>query len=359
MRHTLSPRRSPRGFTLVELLVVIAIIGTLVALLLPAVQAARESARNNTCKNNMRQLGLALTNFDSTRNHLPGYVNDIEDVRSQKDSRGQYGTARQASWIVMLFPYMEQPAVWDNWNNFNNPAASIPELEVLQCPSSPPEVPGFPWCAYVGNSGQMSGDPTRPDIFENAANGVFVDRSVNMNAISSGAADGREIGSNNKPNKPPQVSISYMANDGASNTVMVSERLNNFYWTYTDNSNQPTQFSQDKNTALKDDGRWFGFQWSNQPVSACPEGYQKINGIPADVPPPLNMTDLTDCNAYPSSNHPGGVNTSFGDGRVTFMLDTVDPTVYGQIMTTNARRSYFAPGGVRDAKLPPVSSSDF
>ncbi|MCO6043079.1 DUF1559 domain-containing protein [Aeoliella sp. ICT_H6.2] len=363
MRHSLAGRRIPRGFTLVELLVVIAIIGTLVALLLPAVGAAREAARNNTCKNNMRQLGLALTTFDSTRGYLPGYINDIEDVRSSKDSNQQYTTARQASWIVMLFPYMDQPALWDNWSSFSGSAAgNTPELEVLQCPSNPPEIPGFPWCSYVGNSGQMSTDPSRNTVYENPANGVFVDRSVNLNAIPSGAKDGRE------DSKPPQVSINYMSNDGASNTVMVSERLDSFYWAYVDSGNQPTMISQNKNSVLADNGLWFGFMWSNQATTAgtadpenssCLPTYQKINGIPADLLPPRNMTELTDCYAYPSSNHSGGVNMSFGDARVTFVVETIDPVVYGQLMTTNSRRSDYAPNGVRDAKLPPVSADQF
>ena len=73
-------RHARRGFTLVELLVVIAIIGTLVALLLPAVQAARETARGNTCRNNMKQLQLALTNMDSTLKRLPGYATALGEV---------------------------------------------------------------------------------------------------------------------------------------------------------------------------------------------------------------------------------------------------------------------------------------
>ena len=71
-----------RGFTLVELLVVIAIIGTLVALLLPAVQSARETARGNTCRNNLKQLMTALTLMDTTQKKLPGYINEVSDPAS-------------------------------------------------------------------------------------------------------------------------------------------------------------------------------------------------------------------------------------------------------------------------------------
>src|SRR4051812_33920026 len=101
-----------RGFTLVELLVVIAIIGTLVALLLPAVQSAREAARNNTCKNNIKQLTLAMMQYDTQLQKLPGYVNDIIDATAPNKDKG-----RRASWIVMALPYMENTPLWDRWSS--------------------------------------------------------------------------------------------------------------------------------------------------------------------------------------------------------------------------------------------------
>ena len=94
--------RSPRGFTLVELLVVIAIIGVLVALLLPAVQAAREAARRSSCGNNLKQLGLALHNFHDTYGNLPpGLVND---------------DCNTIGWGVMILPFMEQKPMYDQIN---------------------------------------------------------------------------------------------------------------------------------------------------------------------------------------------------------------------------------------------------
>src|SRR5262245_56744666 len=103
-------RTSTRNaFTLVELLVVIAIIGTLVALLLPAVQAAREAARRNTCSNNLKQLATALTMREGSTKDLPGYINVL----------GIKGTPNQvrASWVITTFPYLEQQQLFDQWNN--------------------------------------------------------------------------------------------------------------------------------------------------------------------------------------------------------------------------------------------------
>ncbi len=98
-----------RGFTLVELLVVIAIIGVLVALLLPAVQAAREAARRNSCSNNLKQMGLAVHNFEATYRHLPH--------SGQCDSTGSQTTTYMIhSTATMLLPYIEQAAVYQMFN---------------------------------------------------------------------------------------------------------------------------------------------------------------------------------------------------------------------------------------------------
>ena len=104
-------RKSPqRGFTLVELLVVIAIIGVLVALLLPAVQAAREAARRAQCTNNMKQIGLASLNFESAKGNFPSAGGNVEQFFNNDEP--QYGY-ENGGWMYQILPYMELQNLYD------------------------------------------------------------------------------------------------------------------------------------------------------------------------------------------------------------------------------------------------------
>src|SRR5688572_25384501 len=122
-------KRNRSAFTLVELLVVIAIIGVLVALLLPAVQAAREAARRMQCSNNLKQLALALHNYEGTYKTFPPAGID----------------SNQMSWVVMLLPFIEQQPLFGNfnftqgsWNAFNRIAVvQGVKIQGLRCPSAP------------------------------------------------------------------------------------------------------------------------------------------------------------------------------------------------------------------------------
>ncbi|HTN75701.1 MAG TPA: DUF1559 domain-containing protein, partial [Pirellulaceae bacterium] len=136
MPPAITGRRS-RAFTLVELLVVIAIIGVLVALLLPAVQAAREAARRMQCTNNLKQIGLAILNYENTHKSLP------PGGLMQKSGFGH-------SWWVRILPYVEQNAVYEKfdqnapdsgWLGFEMPKANRELLctsyfPFMYCPSS-------------------------------------------------------------------------------------------------------------------------------------------------------------------------------------------------------------------------------
>jgi len=154
-------RKKRIGFTLVELLVVIAIIGILVALLLPAIQAAREAARRTECVNNLKQIGLGLHNYhDTYRTYPPSGIlyGDPKTVPHQ--------VPYHHTWLLMLLPFLEQGALYEDvnkelpiWNDgTGNPQAIVAEqLDALQCPSDDvlelSQTRNMAYTNYVGSEG--------------------------------------------------------------------------------------------------------------------------------------------------------------------------------------------------------------
>ncbi|MCB9954125.1 MAG: DUF1559 domain-containing protein [Planctomycetaceae bacterium] len=146
-----------RAFTLIELLVVIAIIAVLIALLLPAVQQAREAARRSQCKNNLKQIGLALANYESSHRVFPPGV------------LGNSGSTQQNqllhTWMAMILPEVEQANLQGKYDfnvRFSDPInapAVVQPLPVFQCPSAvtPPEDLNFALSNYAGNAGTRAG----------------------------------------------------------------------------------------------------------------------------------------------------------------------------------------------------------
>lgn len=142
MSHDLMNCRVPRGFTLVELLVVIAIIGVLVALLLPAIQAAREAARRTQCQNQMRQLGIALQNHHDVRKRLPA-----GEFWYNKDTTGATFNVSGWGWLPRILPYIEQTQLYDQAHFDKHPTQNAlgvfnrtvirTDVPGLLCPSNP------------------------------------------------------------------------------------------------------------------------------------------------------------------------------------------------------------------------------
>ncbi len=219
-------RRRP-GFTLVELLVVIAIIGVLVALLLPAVQAAREAARRSQCSNNMKQLGLAAHNFaDTNSSRLPPFVQIYNPpavpASGQTDALSAYRTPGFGpNWVVLMLPFFEQKALYEsNAAGINNflPSAGVDKawrsvrtvkLKTMLCPTDLNSVKPF---------SLNDGDWARGNY---AANGgpFWLSSTVDSSAANVTAARGGGCFGINKSPTLQEISNA----DGTANTIMLHE----------------------------------------------------------------------------------------------------------------------------------------
>jgi prepilin-type N-terminal cleavage/methylation domain-containing protein/prepilin-type processing-associated H-X9-DG protein len=152
--------KAARGFTLIELLVVIAIIAVLIALLLPAVQAAREAARRAQCTNNLKQLGLATLNYESSTSIFPPGGVTLVSGYSNAGNWGNQAGNNGVSWVALILPYMEQNTVYSAINfstGVNNTIQSFAtawytRLAVMSCPSDGDQE-GFRGDASVSGSG--------------------------------------------------------------------------------------------------------------------------------------------------------------------------------------------------------------
>jgi len=283
------------GFTLIELLVVIAIIAVLVALLLPAVQSAREAARRTQCKNNLKQLGLALHNYHTTRNTFPpGYVSTFDS--SGNDLGPGWG------WAAMILPELEQPAIQDGIaftqpiEASTNAPVRVLSLAVNLCPS---DNVVSPWSAVTRDA---LGNPTSTICDVAASNyvGVF--------GVSEPGVDGEGIFFRNSC-----IGIRDIT-DGTGSTMLVGER------------------SQ----------RWCEATWVGAVTNA--EMFPPA-GSPA-VPVTENATGMilghtfegppnapgTECNEF-SSQHPGGAQFLFCDGHVQFISTTIDKILFRALST--------------------------
>jgi hypothetical protein len=260
---------------------------------------------------------------------------------------------------------MEETALWDTWStNFGgNPPA--PAIAALNCPSNVADTPDAPTLAYVGNAGWAFSDSgtngRKGDTHEYGANGIFFDNNKNTNV---GPVDMRE------GHPRIQMSLAQVV-DGTTKTLMLSENLHALFWTYeaVPGAAGNAAYAQNDSSTIKDTKHLFGFVWKNGPgvndrINGDKNYDQPSPGPPDKVNPSNPMLAYSDAAAYetygyPSSNHPGGVNVAFCGGTIRFMGESIDPLIYGQIMTSNARKSSLVRSdGVVDRKLPQPADSD-
>jgi prepilin-type processing-associated H-X9-DG protein len=308
----------------VELLVVIAIIGTLMGLLLPAVQSAREAGRRNTCANNLNQLGKAIVAYDGRTQSLPGWRNP--NVQANLTATQSGTIPPYYSWPVMLLPSLERRDIFDLAVTSAGGALvsnSIGPISMFLCPSSPSASPTEPSIAYAGNAGNW-GRGSRSD-------GVFFDRTAHLNLT------------------PMSTSLDFIGGgDGTSNTLLFSERCG---------PNVPTmpRWDADQQFGLMASGTYANW-YLNAPAQASPifilsgtaTSTKVINSsdtsqsfaVPHPDPASSSGGVVKPFEAFPSSNHPGGVSAVFCDGHNQFLRDTIAPNVFSQLMTSrNANAS--------------------
>lgn len=304
-----------KGFTLVELLVVIAIIGILIALLLPAVQAAREAARRSQCTNNMKQIGLAIHNFHDSFKCVPPM--GTED-RGTEDTHGNWG------WPVLIMPYMEMQSTSDALNirqgNNKNDFWPVRDAAPYNALDEAVTVPAL--LTVMQQPAPMFRCPssTSPDLNEDKPmpymGGAGGQRLATMDYV--GVNDEQGIRRNNPDGifywTRYDTKRSFAAvKDGLSSTLFVGERC----W--------ELQASRIGAAVV------FGYAGNQDGDNeqATKTGFFYVVGAPWM---PINST--TGPNGYEhrvgfASNHPGGVNFLMGDGSVHFISETIDHNTDG------------------------------
>lgn len=357
-----SSRRPARcaGFTLVELLVVIAIIGVLVSLLLPAVQSAREAARRMQCQNNLKQIGLALHMHHDTYGFLPGLAlcgSGPEDYNP--GMQNIWWQFRHTPPSVYLLPYVEQAAIYDQWNihvaGTDNANPGVPggqtnlmlanrQLSVFTCPSMPqPENPVFNcWSSYgwsrgnydihdvrqpgdIGPPGNAYGYTNSDGVFATAWDaGLSPEAAAGM--VAKHAADPTWWNDHSR-NKFKLISIT----DGLSNTLMAGE-LHHIIKGFTSTTINSVNIGS---TAVPstgftawgaDNGDYFCEGTTNVKMNTVVGPYYSRSMIG-------NVSALRDV-IFNSphfsfrSKHPGGAQFLKCDGSVKFIAQTIDMTTY-------------------------------
>ncbi len=306
---------APRGFTLVELLVVIAIIGLLIGLLLPAVQAAREAARRGSCLNNLKQVGIALTQFHDVTGRFPSAYESTPGGANGTPNADTGDAGPGWTCLFQSLPYLEGANLQQSFN------LTVPSWSPLNATAATTVVPMF-LCPSAAN------DTPTYDVLDQSGNKLAAFSRSNYVA-NAGREDVWEITSDAELRKVAdgpfyrnsRLRIADMT-DGLSNTVFFGEQ-----------------------TPFHSDSTWVGIVPGSVTCptelfafAGCDAAAPQINvhsgpgedEFPPVIHPPNNFVGYVD-EMY--AQHPGGCNVLFGDGSVRFVAETSNQLVWAALST--------------------------
>jgi prepilin-type N-terminal cleavage/methylation domain-containing protein/prepilin-type processing-associated H-X9-DG protein len=277
-----------QAFTLIELLVVIAIVGILIALLLPAVQKVREAANKSKCGNNLRQLGLALMNYENSYGAFPP---------------SRVSSPVKRSWTPIALPYIEQDNLKNlykmnvGWNHPDNYGIISENIPLFLCPSVPP-----------GRINPLAPNPPFGFGDYGSVNEVKIE-FYQVNKIP--APEDR----NGVLQKEIAIRIAQVT-DGCSNTIMIGE-----------DAGRPSlwQLGKAQSASTKD-----GWGWADPDCGFSVSG-ATLDGSKIDGPCVINCTNDSEFYSF----HTGGVNVTFADGSVRFIGQSIKIDVLAALCTRN------------------------
>jgi prepilin-type N-terminal cleavage/methylation domain-containing protein len=339
------------GFTLVELLAVIAIIGVLIGLLLPAVQAARESARRSTCTNNLKQWALAMHGHHDAVKFLPYGTNRLNPPGSEVTS----GTSNpaQRTFIVSLWPYLEQSELSNQWNPsepfFRGTAASrlipggLTNRECCQAQAShyfcPSDRPGAQ-CSSVDAAGGIAWTISRVNYVVNWGPSDMYDPSQRVRApfgllggFNSGS--GGNIGTANTDvtltKYIPYRTRFGQISDGLATTLLMSEIR------FPSNNQASSNAENDDRGVVFSDYKTPWFMTFNVPNSTASDALDECGNTqsPAEGLPCSDGILQRDIHVAARSRHPYGVNAAFCDGAIRFFDNSIDANAWKALSTMN------------------------
>jgi prepilin-type N-terminal cleavage/methylation domain-containing protein/prepilin-type processing-associated H-X9-DG protein len=332
---------SRRGFTLIELLVVIAIIGVLIALLLPAVQSAREAARRAQCTNNLKQIGLAMHNYESSNKALPPPKIRSGTCQHAYVSGDPTATILNTTAFSMILGYVEQASLYNAYN-FSQPSSNDAWGGYGSAPTGFSILSGnaIVNTTVVGTLVSSYACPSdqEPTVENYGVTGTGPYHMQNARRSNYGTATGQFTEYNcitpSTPSLPPTRAMFYSdastrfqdVRDGLSNTVMIGEKSSNtinwcgsFYYFgpyWGAGTHTSTHLIVWPPTSTLATASTPNAPWGNRDGTQACE--QNKRGSYAWVM---------------SSEHPGGINVCMGDGSVRFIKDTINPFTWYALQT--------------------------